>query len=298
VKIINRASIPDGDEEGIRREVSILQKLNHPNIVKVYDFFEEPERFYVVLEFLAGGELFDRIVEKSVYNEKEARDVFVLVLNALKHCHDQNIAHRDLKPENLLLASKNNDAEVKIADFGFAKKNTASNTLATQCGTPGYVAPEIIEGKEYDVACDMWSMGVILYVLIGGYPPFHEDDQKKLFRLIRKGKYSFDPEYWDHISSDAKDLISKLLTVDSSKRYTCAQALLHPWINRDGSGLQSNNLGGTLAVLRETKDKAGKAKFIAAVRKVSRMEYYLSFSSVFLTFYVVFITGAISKSFN
>jgi len=138
----------------------------------------------------------------------------------MNYLHERKIAHRDLKPENLLLRSVEDDAAIKIADFGFAKKVT-SKKLTTQCGTPGYVAPEILEGVPYDESADMWSVGVILYILLGGYPPFHEDNQKELFKKIRKGSFEFHTEYWSQISDDAKDLIRGLLTVSN-----CCIALL------------------------------------------------------------------------
>jgi calcium/calmodulin-dependent protein kinase I len=139
-----------------------------------------------------GGELFDRIVSKSYYNEKEARDVIHTLLTAVKYCHDRDIVHRDLKPENLLLASTTDDAGLKLADFGFAAK-AVGNVLRTQCGTPGYVAPEILMDKPHGKAVDMWSIGVICYIVLGGYPPFHDENQKNLFRLIKAAKYEFHP---------------------------------------------------------------------------------------------------------
>jgi serine/threonine protein kinase len=171
VKICERGSMSPEDEEALFREVDVMKKLNHPHIVKLFDFFVESDKYYLVLEFLEGGELFDRIVQKKVYNEKEARDCVKAVLSGLKYMHDQNIAHRDLKPENLLLASKDNDVGVKIADFGFAAMRKAGVGMETQCGTPNYVAPEILSGNgDYSKAVDMWSMGVIIYIILGGYP--------------------------------------------------------------------------------------------------------------------------------
>ena len=159
------------DEEALFREVDVMKKLNHPNIVQLVDFFVEQDKYYLVLEYLEGGELFDRIVSKKVYNEKEARDAVKAILSGLKYMHDQNIAHRDLKPENLLLAKLDDDVSVKIADFGFASFRKGGVGMETQCGTPNYVAPEILQGGgDYSKAVDMWSMGVIIYIILGGYP--------------------------------------------------------------------------------------------------------------------------------
>jgi serine/threonine protein kinase len=159
VKCVNRKKLSEEDETALLDEVGILKELNHVHIIRLYDFFEEPSTYYLVLERMRGGELFDRIVAKAYYNEKEARDTCKILLEAVKYCHDRHIAHRDLKPENLLLLSENDDSAVKIADFGFAKKVLKKNSLTTQCGTPGYVAPEILEGTPYDERADMWSVG-------------------------------------------------------------------------------------------------------------------------------------------
>jgi tRNA A-37 threonylcarbamoyl transferase component Bud32 len=159
VKCVNRKKLSEEDETALLDEVGILKEMNHVHIIRLYDFFEEPSTYYLVLERMRGGELFDRIVAKAYYNEKEARDTCKILLEAVQYCHDHRIAHRDLKPENLLLLSENDDSAVKIADFGFAKRVYEKNSLTTQCGTPGYVAPEILEGTPYDERADMWSVG-------------------------------------------------------------------------------------------------------------------------------------------
>jgi len=214
---------------------------------------------------MKGGELFDRIVSKSFYNEKEARDVCKILFEAIGFCHEKSVAHRDLKPENLLLLSEDNDSEIKIADFGFAKKVLTPNSLTTQCGTPGYVAPEILEGVAYDQKSDMWSLGVIIYILLGGYPPFIEQNQRELFRKIRKGQYEFHEDYWGSVSADAKDLISKLLTVDPAKRLSASGALKHKWMVADGEKLAAQDLGVNLA---EFKKYNARRKFKGAVKAV------------------------------
>jgi calcium/calmodulin-dependent protein kinase I len=149
-----------------------------------------------------------------------------LLLEAIKYCHDADIVHRDLKPENLLLTGKDDDASIKLADFGFAKRiEFDSEGLVTACGTPGYVAPEILEGKPYGKTVDIWSIGVITYILLCGYPPFHDDNHNALFKKIKKGKFQFDSPYWDNVSDDAKDLISQMLVVDPEKRYVLSVLL-------------------------------------------------------------------------
>lgn len=260
----------------------MLKELKHPNIIRLYDVFDEKQYYYLVTECMGGGELFDRIVQKSYYNEKEARDTCLVLFQALQFCHDHQVAHRDLKPENLLLAvrwqtlvqtlhltiqqSNESDSDIKLADFGFAKKCPQPHSLKTQCGTPGYVAPEILEGEPYGTQVDMWSLGVIVYILLGGYPPFIEQNQRELFRKIRKAQYKFHEEYWGQVSDEAKDLIKALLTVDPKKRKT-AHAVIEgdKWINAGAAKLEEQDLGVNL---QEFKKFNAKRKFKAAVKTV------------------------------
>jgi calcium/calmodulin-dependent protein kinase I len=265
VKCINRKKLSEEDEAALLDEVAILKEMEHSHIIRLYDFFTEPATYYLVMERMRGGELFDRIVAKAYYNEKEARDTCKIVLEAVGYCHKNHVAHRDLKPENLLLLSEDDDSAVKIADFGFAKKVYAHNSLKTQCGTPGYVAPEILEGTPYDERADMWSVGVILYILLGGYPPFIESTQRDLFRKIRKGDYEFHEEYWGTVSTEAKELISSLLTVKCEDRLTASDAMENSWILGDDTKLAKRDLGVNLEKFRNFN---AKRKFRAAVATV------------------------------
>lgn len=265
VKVVTKSKLTKEDEIALKDEIAVLKELQHKHIIRLYDVFEEQSFWYLVTEKMMGGELFDRIVSKSFYNEKEARDVCKILFEAIGYCHSHSVAHRDLKPENLLLRAEDNDSEIKIADFGFAKKVLTPNSLTTQCGTPGYVAPEILEGTPYDTKSDMWSLGVIVYILLGGYPPFIEQNQRELFRKIRKGQYEFHEEYWGSVSADAKDLISSLLTVAPSKRLSAAEALRHKWMMQDASVLAGQDLGTNLSELRKYN---AKRKFKAAVNAV------------------------------
>ena len=230
--------------------MEILRIMNHPNIVRLIDFYDEPSQYLIAMEYLEGGELFDRIVKKAYYNEKEARDLAQIFLSAVKYMHDRNVVHRDLKPENLLLKSQSDDADVKIADFGFATI-AETDSLTEQCGTPGYVAPEILGHKKYGKAVDMWSVGVITYILLGGYPPFHDDNQRQLFKKIQAAKYEFHPDFWGGVSDEAKDLISKLLVLDVSARLTVDQALSHAWIRKSDQELAERNLEVNLTELKK-----------------------------------------------
>lgn len=265
VKCVDRDKLTEEDAIALVDEVAILREFDHEHIILLYDVFDEEDTFYLVMERMTGGELFDRIVEKAYYNEKEARDVCAILLDAVRYCHANNVAHRDLKPENLLLVSQKDDAKVKIADFGFAKRCTGPKCLKTQCGTPGYVSPEILEGVLYDTKADMWSVGVILYILLGGYPPFIEPNQRALFRKIRRGQYEFHDEYWSSVSGEAKNLIASLLTVDPSKRLTAEEALANEWITGDADELAKKGLDKNL---EEFKRFNAKRKFKAAVKSV------------------------------
>ena len=168
------------------------------------------------------------------------------------------------EPENLLLVG-DGDSDIKLADFGFAKRCEKPNSLTTQCGTPGYVAPEVLEGTPYDTKADMWSLGVIVYILLGGYPPFIEKNQRELFRKIRKGQYEFHDEYWGQVSGDAKDLISSLLTVSPSKRLSAEASLTNKWMKKDSAALEAQDLGVNL---EQFKKFNAKRKFKGAVNAV------------------------------
>jgi serine/threonine protein kinase len=213
-----------------------------------------------------GGDLIDRILERAHYSEGDAREVCRQLLFGVEFCHSRKIANRNLKPENLLLVSKTSDTDVKISDFGYAKKVLFPNSLRTQCGTEGYVAPEILEHRPaYDVKCDMWSLGVIIYIVLGGYRPF-QGESDEVMKNTRYGNYKFHSKYWSHVSNDAKDLVRGLLTVDPDTRLSAAEALKSAWINADVDTLGKNNLASNKEQL---KDFHPKAKFRQVVHLVS-----------------------------
>jgi len=274
IKIINRKDLSEVDDEALKQEVAILGKLRHDNITRLIDFFTDEKHYYVVLEYLDGGELFDRIVKKTYYSEKEARDLVFTVLKAIKFVHDNSIVHRDLKPENLLLASRDDDSDIKVADFGFAIY-AEGYSITSQCGTPGYIAPEILKSKPYGKPADMWSFGVILYILLGGYPPFHDDNQRTLFRKICKGDYTFHPDYWSGVSDDAKDLIRGLLVVDHTKRLTVEQAIAHPWLGKSQEELAKFSLDSNLATLRKFQATRKLRAAVHTVIAANRMKNLL-----------------------
>jgi len=236
VKIIDKKRAGQ-KKEMLETEVAILQKVHHPNIVELKSMFENSAHIYLVMELVQGGELLERIIERGSYTEKEAAQTGKEMLAAVQHLHNLGIAHRDLKPENLLCTSKDKtNVHIKLTDFGLSKILPANgNDMMTACGTPGYVAPEVLQCEGYGKEVDLWSAGVILYILLCGFPPFHEANNGLLFQKIMAGDYSFPRPYWDNISADAKDLVKKLLTVNPDKRITADQALLHPWIVSGGA---------------------------------------------------------------
>jgi len=253
VKVVSRKELKPKDDAQFLQEVAILLSLRHKNIVALNDFFEEKEYFYLVMELLEGGDVFDRIVEKNHYTELDARDLARELLSAVAYMHARGVAHRDLKPQNLLLVSMEDNSAIKVADFGFAKRVHVPNSLMTRCGTPTYVAPEVLKNHPHDEMVDMWSVGIIIYVLLVGYPPFMEENQRQLFRKIRMGEYEFFQEDWADISEPAKDLISKLLVVDPSRRIKAQAALQHEWICKvDDDDLSARSLSSSLDSLRSS----------------------------------------------
>ncbi|XP_063782952.1 calcium/calmodulin-dependent protein kinase type 1D isoform X2 [Pseudophryne corroboree] len=232
VKCIPKKALK-GKESSIENEITVLKKIKHENIVALEDIYESPSHLYLVMQLVSGGELFDRIVEKGFYTEKDASALIRQVLDAVFYLHRLGIVHRDLKPENLLYFSQEGESKIMISDFGLSKMEGKGDVMSTACGTPGYVAPEVLAQKPYSKAVDCWSIGVIAYILLCGYPPFYDENDSKLFEQILKADYEFDSPYWDDISDSAKDFISHLMEKDPSKRYTCEQALRHPWIAGD-----------------------------------------------------------------
>uniref|UniRef100_A0A4X2KQ26 calcium/calmodulin-dependent protein kinase n=1 Tax=Vombatus ursinus TaxID=29139 RepID=A0A4X2KQ26_VOMUR len=232
IKCIAKKAL-EGKESSIENEIAVLHKIKHPNIVALDDIYECGGHLYLIMQLVSGGELFDRIVEKGFYTERDASRLICQVLDAVKYLHDMGIVHRDLKPENLLYYSLEEDSKIMISDFGLSKMEGSGSVLSTACGTPGYVAPEVLAQKPYSKAVDCWSIGVIAYILLCGYPPFYDENDAKLFEQILKAEYEFDSPYWDDISDSAKDFIRHLMEKDPEKRFTCEQALQHPWIAGD-----------------------------------------------------------------
>ncbi|XP_062309975.1 calcium/calmodulin-dependent protein kinase IGa [Osmerus eperlanus] len=213
----------------LENEISVLRRIKHENVVGLEDFYETRTHYYLVMQLVSGGELFDRILDRGVYTEKDASQVISQVLKAVSYLHENSIVHRDLKPENLLYYNQDENAKIMISDFGLSKM-ADHGIMSTACGTPGYVAPEVLAQKPYSKAVDCWSIGVITYILLCGYPPFFEDNETRLFSKIMRADYAFHAPFWDDISESAKDFIRNMMEKNPTKRYTTEQALRHPWI--------------------------------------------------------------------
>uniref|UniRef100_A0A452HMV8 calcium/calmodulin-dependent protein kinase n=1 Tax=Gopherus agassizii TaxID=38772 RepID=A0A452HMV8_9SAUR len=212
-------------------EARICRLLKHPNIVRLHDSISEEGFHYLVFDLVTGGELFEDIVAREYYSEADASHCIQQILEAVLHCHQMGVVHRDLKPENLLLASKSKGAAVKLADFGLAiEVQGEQQAWFGFAGTPGYLSPEVLRKDPYGKPVDMWACGVILYILLVGYPPFWDEDQHRLYQQIKAGAYDFPSPEWDTVTPEAKDLINKMLTINPAKRITASEALKHPWI--------------------------------------------------------------------
>ncbi|XP_035997856.1 calcium/calmodulin-dependent protein kinase type II subunit gamma isoform X25 [Fundulus heteroclitus] len=235
-KIINTKKLsPRGtvsqDHQKLEREARICRLLKHPNIVRLHDSISEEGFHYLVFDLVTGGELFEDIVAREYYSESDASHCISQILESVNHIHQHDIVHRDLKPENLLLASKMKGAAVKLADFGLAiEVQGDQQAWFGFAGTPGYLSPEVLRKDPYGKPVDIWACGVILYILLVGYPPFWDEDQHKLYQQIKAGAYDFPSPEWDTVTPEAKNLINQMLTINPAKRITAEQALKHPWI--------------------------------------------------------------------
>ncbi|CAB1315292.1 unnamed protein product, partial [Coregonus sp. 'balchen'] len=265
IKCIPKKAL-EGKENNIENEIAVLHRIKHTNIVSLEDIFESTSHLYLVMQLVSGGELFDRIVEKGFYTERDASQLIHQILDA---------------PENLLYYSMDEDSKIMISDFGLSKIEDTGSVMSTACGTPGYVAPEVLAQKPYSKAVDCWSIGVISYILLCGYPPFYDENDAKLFEQILKAEYEFDSPYWDDISDSAKDFICHLMEKDFMKRYTADQALQHPWICGD-TALDKNIHESVSAQIKKNFAKSKwKQAFnaTAVVRHMRRLQLGTSLES-------------------
>lgn len=206
-----------------------MKKLDHPNILKLYEFFQDEKRYFLVTELCSGGELFDKIAEEQYFSEQDAARIIRQILSSVNYCHQRKIVHRDLKPENILMSRDADDPKITIIDFGTSGYFEPNKKMNGKFGTPYYIAPEVLSNK-YDEKCDLWSIGVILYILLCGYPPFNGQTDEHIIRAVKQGKYRTDESEWEMVSEEAIDLVNRLLTMNPNKRINAKDALQHPWI--------------------------------------------------------------------
>ncbi|CBI23246.3 unnamed protein product, partial [Vitis vinifera] len=232
--ILKRKLVTKNDKEDIKREIQIMQHLTgQPNIVEFKGAYEDRHSVHLVMELCAGGELFDRIISQGHYSERAAAAICRAIVNVVHICHFMGVMHRDLKPENFLLSSKDEAAMLKATDFGLSVFIEEGKVYRDIVGSAYYVAPEVLR-RNYGKEIDIWSAGVILYILLSGVPPFWAETEKGIFDAILQGEIDFESQPWPAISNGAKDLVRKMLTQDRNKRITSAQVLEHPWIREDG----------------------------------------------------------------
>ncbi|EER08814.1 Calcium-dependent protein kinase, putative, partial [Perkinsus marinus ATCC 50983] len=222
-----------------------MKMLDHPNIIKLFETLRDHRNIILVMELCTGGELFDRIIEVGHFTEVQAAIVMQQILRAIYYMHENHIMHRDLKPENFLFSTKEplEKSCLKLIDFGLSTKFGKDDTMTTKAGTPYYVAPQVLGGK-YNEACDLWSCGVIMYILLCGYPPFYGETDADVLTKVRLGNYTFNAADWKGVSEDAKDLIRKLLKINPKDRYTAEQALNHIWVRNKAPKAQGMPLEG------------------------------------------------------
>lgn len=249
VKILKKS---EQDEEKLFLEVDILAKLSHPNIMQIYEFYDDTTNFYIVSEFCQGGELFDCIADKGIFSEKEASHLLRQIISAVCYSHKNNIVHRDLKPENILLDDKTSSPIIKLIDWGGARYFSKNKKMTKISGTPYYIAPEVLN-ETYDEKCDVWSCGVILYILLCGYPPFNGDSDADIMKSVKKGQFDYPSEEWDTISKQAKDLVSNMLKFEPKSRASAMDCLAHPWFKKFDNVIDSKVTQNVIKNIKQFK---------------------------------------------
>jgi calcium/calmodulin-dependent protein kinase I len=263
VKCVRRTGLPTVTDAFIYDEVALLSSVSHPHIVPLIDFFEEEDCYYLVKELETGGEILERVARMgSEYGEGDARDMIKNLLDAICVCHENKITHRDINPKNILLANEESSSHVKFTGFSFAARCHEPKSLKKQLGTPVFVAPEVLRNQPYDMEPDLWSLGVLAYLLLSGRVPFVGLNQRELFRNIVMGKFEFDEDQWDDVSPDGKAFVSRLLVVDPSKRMTLEGASKHLWMQLKYPYLQKRNL----------EDAAGRIKMFYEKQQIHKQE--------------------------
>ena len=284
VKVISKKSLKKtADADSLLQEVELLKQLDHPNIMKLFEFFEDKSHYFLVGEAYTGGELFDVIVERKRFSERDAAGVMKQVMSGINYMHTNKVVHRDLKPENLLLESKQPDALIKIIDFGLSAFKTEAK-MQDRIGTAYYIAPEVLRGT-YDEKCDIWSAGVILYILLSGSPPFFGNTEQSILERVQSGRYSFSAAVWKNVSKDAKDLIKNMLFFVPSMRWSAQQVLDSDWIRTNAVTDKSDlpALEATLSNIRKFRgqQKLGQAAMLYMASKLTTAEETKELTAIF-----------------
>eukprot|EP00043_Microstomoeca_roanoka_P000875 m.29708 g.29708 ORF g.29708 m.29708 type:complete len:310 (-) comp10543_c0_seq1:304-1233(-) len=277
VKVVDKAKLKS--PEDLTYEVEILKELDHDHILRLYDVVDAPAYSYIFTDLLAGGELFDHIVEQGCYTERDAAGILVQILDALSYLHNNNIVHRDLKPENLLCVSQEDPIKrIVISDFGLARKLKDGQRLTNACGTPGYVSPEILLLKPYAYEVDIWALGVIAYILLAGYPPFYSDndDDQEVLQQTLDGRVEFEEEDWHDISESAKQFINGMIQLDITARWKVQDCMRHPWVQ--GQTASDVNIAERVATnMKAHFAKKNWKKLFNAQRAILRFRNELSY---------------------
>ncbi|GIX60762.1 calcium-dependent protein kinase [Babesia caballi] len=286
VKVIRKANIENAMR--MKREITIMKTLDHPNIVKLLEVYEDEECLYLVMEMCGGGELFDEIVKRGCFSEQYAATMMRQIFSAIAYCHGKGIIHRDLKPENILYANMSDNSPIKVIDWGFATKCCKTHKFTSLVGTPYYVAPEVLIGN-YDKSCDIWSAGVIMFIMLVGYPPFHGNDNATILKNVKRGAINFVPHHWKRISKSAIDLITRCLSYDPRYRITAKAAFNHEWILNNAASVQVN------PVLRQSLTKD-------LVKRFQKFDNYSKMKQLALTCIAHHLAdgdiGTLSAAFN
>lgn len=247
MKIIKKsATCTEEDDQEIVNEINILRTMDHPNILKIFEFYSNKESYSIVTELCSGGELFQEIIDKGPFNERYCAYVMYQIFSSINYCHNMNIVHRDLKPENILIVKreKNGYPLLKVCDFGTSKMFEKGSVQRKLVGSSYYIAPEVLK-KNYNEKCDLWSCGVILYILLSARPPFGGDNDTEIMQRVSTGKYELSSPPFDNCSKEVKDLIKSLLVMDTNKRISAEQALNHPWFKTNKSKELFNQIKDT-----------------------------------------------------